>query len=124
VGRILKLLLVAATLGLAARPALADDAAKGKTVFGAECSICHSIKPDGPGIGPSLAGVVGRKAGSVPQYAYSTALRTAAFAWTPAKLAAYVQAPQKAVPGDRMPYAGLKDPAKVTDLIAYLTTLK
>jgi cytochrome c len=123
-GRILRVLLVTATLGSAAGPALAGDATKGKAVFQAECSICHAITANTPGIGPSLAGVVGRKAGSLPHYAYSSAMKAAAFQWTPAKLTAYVQAPQKVVPGDKMPYAGLKDPAKVADLVAYLATLK
>ena len=123
-GRILTLLLIVATLGSAAGPALAGDAAKGKAVFQAECSICHAITANAPGIGPSLAGVVGRKAGGLPHYAYSSAMKAAAFDWTPPKLTAYVQAPQKVVPGDKMPYAGLKDPAKVADLVAYLATLK
>ena len=60
----------------------------------------------------------------MPRYAYSSAMKAAAFEWTPAKLTVYVQTPQKVVPGDKMPYAGLKDPAKAAELIAYLATLK
>ena len=123
-GRILRLMLIAATVGSVASPAFAGNPAKGKAVFQAECSICHAITANAPGIGPSLFGVVGRKAGSLPHYAYSSAMRAAAFDWTPAKLTAYVQAPQKVVPGDKMPYEGLKDPAKVANLVAYLATLK
>jgi len=102
----------------------AADATKGKAVFQAQCAMCHQVKPKALGIGPSLAGVVGRKAGTLPGFAYSPAMKTFAKPWTPALLGTYIAAPMKGVPGNRMPYAGLADAAKRADLIAYLATLK
>jgi cytochrome c len=113
---------MAVTLTATAGPVLA--AAPGQAVFQNECSICHSVAAHSPGIGPSLFDVVGRKAGSLAGYSYSSAMKGAGFVWNQAKLDAYLQAPQKVVPGDKMPYAGLKDPAKRTALVAYLGTLK
>lgn len=109
----------------AALPAAAQttgDPVKGKAVFG-QCAMCHSATAGKNGVGPSLFGVVGRTAGTVPGFSYSAAMK-AAGPWTAEKLDAYVTAPQKIVPGTAMPYAGLKDATKRADLIAYLKTLK
>jgi cytochrome c len=122
--RILRPLLIAVALASGADPALAGDAAKGKAVFQGECAMCHSVTAHAPGIGPTLFGAVGRKAGSLAGYSYSNAMKGAGFVWSQAKLDTYLFAPQKVVPGDKMPYAGLTNPAKRADLIAYLATLK
>ena len=96
------------------------DAAKGKLVF-AQCAVCHKIdKAGGNGIGPNLFGVVGRPAGSVAGFAYSPALTKLKIAWTVQKLDEFLTHPAGAVPGTRMPFAGLKDPAARQDVIAYL----
>lgn len=118
-------LLLAAVAGFTfSAHAHAADAVKGKAVFQAQCAMCHQIKPKALGIGPSLSGIVGRKAGALPGFAYSPAMKKFAKPWTPALLNAYVTAPMKAVPGSRMPYAGLSDATKRADLVAYLATLK
>ncbi len=101
----------------------AGDPVAGKAAFAA-CSICHSTVAGGAGIGPSLAGVVGRKQGSIAGFAYSPAMKAKGGVWTEAALDAYIESPQKAVPGNRMPYGGMADPAKRAALIAYLKTLK
>lgn len=111
-------------LALGATPAHAVDAAQGKALFQATCAICHSVVPKKAIIGPPLFGVVGRKAGSVPGFAYSDAMKKAAFTWTPAKLAAYIDDPRKTVPGNRMPYFGIHDAGKAQAIAAYLATLK
>ena len=109
----------------AAGPASAGDAKAGRAVFAAQCSICHSDARNGPVIlGPPLYGVIGRKAGSVSGYPYSTAMKTAGFVWTPDRLRAYLPAPRDYLPGVKMSYPGLKNPAQLEDLIAYLGTLK
>jgi cytochrome c len=115
--------LLAATL-LAASPALAGDPAHGKAVFSAQCAMCHSSQRNVSLLGPSLFGVVGRKAGSVVGFAYSPAMKAAGFNWTDDKLRAYLPAPKTVVPGTRMTYAGLKNPSQLDDLVAYLDTLK
>lgn len=100
--------------------ALAQDPA-GKAAF-AQCSVCHST--DGSnGVGPSLKGVVGRKAGEYAGFRFSRALKSSGLTWDKATLDSYLTDPQKAVPGNVMPYAGLADPKLRAALIAYLTTL-
>lgn len=118
--------LSAVLLGLALAPAAqaAGDPAKGKAVF-AQCAACHKADPSGKAmIGPNLWGVVGRPAGSMPGFAYSPAMKGWKKPWTEAALDTYLAAPAKAVPGNRMPFAGLTAPADRANVIAYLKTLK
>ena len=68
--------------------------------------------------------MVGRKAGSLPNYMYSGQLKAAGITWTNDKLTAWVQGPQKLVPGTKMAFGGISNPAQVADLVAYLDTLK
>jgi cytochrome c len=118
-------LLIAAGLLAASSASAAGDPAKGKGVFAAQCSVCHSNARNGPVIlGPPLFGVVGRKAASVNGFSYSSAMKAAGFAWTPDHLRAYLPAPQQYLPGVRMTYPGLKNPPQLEDLIAYLGSLK
>jgi cytochrome c len=120
--RLLILVLVAAE---AAGPAAAADAALGKAVFASQCGVCHSNARGGPVIlGPPLFGVIGRKAGSVPGFEYSATMKGAGFVWSPERLRAYLPGPRDYLPGVRMTYAGLHDPQKLEDLIAYLQTLR
>jgi cytochrome c len=100
------------------------DAVKGAALFG-RCFICHTnAKGAGNKIGPNLFGVVGRKAGTAPGYSYSAAMANAGFAWTDARLDAYIKAPQVTVPGNKMAFAGMPSASDRADLIAYLNTLK
>ena len=106
------------------RTASAADPDAGKAVFRSQCAICHAIQPGRNMIGPSLFGVVGRKTGSEAGYSYSVANKNANITWTPQTLDKYLQSPRTVIPGTKMPYAGLNDPTKRADLIAYLATLK
>lgn len=117
------LLALAIATSAFATPAHAADAAQGKALFQATCAICHSVVPKKAIIGPPLFGVVGRKAGTVPGFAYSDAMKKAGWTWTEAKLASYIDDPRKTVPGNRMPYFGIHDPAKAQAIAAYLATL-
>ena len=110
-----------AGLLLVAGPGLAQDVAKGSDVFQSRCSQCHVLT--GVGQGPSLIGVVGRKAAALPSYPYSDALKASGLTWTPANLDAFLQAPTKLVPGTAMRVI-LADPNERRDLVAYLATLK
>ena len=116
-------------LGVAAaayvQPVLAADAAAGKAVFQAQCALCHSAAPnDGGGAqGPSLQGVVGRKAASVADYKYSEAMAAKGaegLVWTEENLAAYLPNPKAFVPKTKMAFAGLKKPEDVANVIAFL----
>ncbi|MFZ5705821.1 MAG: c-type cytochrome [Pseudomonadota bacterium] len=97
------------------------DATKGEAAFVA-CKTCHD--PVQNKIGPHLAGVVGRKAGSVADYTYSAANKNSGITWSPDKLFQYLQAPQRVVPGTKMAFSGIPDAQKRADVIAYLATLK
>jgi cytochrome c len=99
----------------------AQDTA-GKAAF-AQCSVCHST--DGSnGVGPSLKGVIGRKAGEFAGFRFSRALKASGLVWDENSLDLYLTDPQKAVPGNVMPFAGLADPKLRAALIAYLASLK
>jgi len=105
-----------------AQPLRAQDTAAGRQVF-AQCSVCHST--DGSnGVGPSLRGVVGRKAGSVAGFRYSRAMKTVGITWDEQQLTDYLADPQKIVPGNVMPFAGVSDAKQRADVVAYLVTLK
>ncbi len=98
------------------------DAKAGERVF-AKCRACHKIDASGTsGLGPNLNRVIGRRAGTVPAFRYSPAMIANGKAWTPAALDAYLAAPAKAMPGNRMAFIGLKVPADRRNVIAYLKT--
>jgi cytochrome c2 len=95
------------------------DAARGKKLY-EECAACHAMEPGVNGVGPSLYGLFGRKAGEAPDFRYSPALKRSGITWGPRTLDAYLADPQKEVPANRMPYAGMPDARDRADLIAYL----
>jgi cytochrome c len=100
----------------------AGDAAAGQKVF-AECVACHSTKPGENKIGPSLAGVVGRKSGTVPGYSYSPALKSANITWDDATLDKWLANPGGDVHGTKM-FLSVPNSTDRQNLIAYLATLK
>ncbi len=98
-----------------------SNPAAGRAVF-RKCQACHSLEPGRNLVGPSLANLLGRKPGSLPNYAYSPAMKSANIAWDAASLDTYLADPQKAVPGNKMPFPGLKTDHDRKDVIAYLTS--
>jgi cytochrome c len=115
--------LVAVSVSGAGGAARAADAVAGQAVFKSQCGICHSVQAGRNMIGPSLAGIVGRKAGLEPNFHYSAANKSSGLTWDEATLDRYLTNPQAAVPHTIMTYGGLKDATKRADLIAYLATL-
>lgn len=89
----------------------------------AQCKACHSVVPGKNGIGPSLAGVFGTKAGHLEDFTYSAAMNSSGLTWDVATLDSYLKNPREAVPGTKMSYPGLKDDTKRTELIEYLKTI-
>jgi cytochrome c len=87
------------------------------------CLACHTVDKSN-GMGPSLAGVVGRPAASIPEFRYSRAMRNAHIVWDEKTLDAYLANPQKVVPGNAMPFAGVADSNQRAAMIAYLKGLK
>jgi cytochrome c len=115
---------VAVAAALAAGSAHAEgDAAKGKQIF-AKCAICHDTAPGKNKIGPSLAGIVGRKPASEAGFSYSDAMKKLDAPWDEKALDTYLTNPRQAVPGTKMIFAGLKEAGDRSDLIAYLKTLQ
>jgi nitrite reductase (NO-forming) len=101
-----------------AAPINGGDAAAGRLVF-RKCQACHSMEPGKTILGPSLAGIVGRRAGSEPGYSYSPAMKEANIVWDAKSLDAYLSDPQKFVPGNKMPFPGLKTDNDRADVIAF-----
>jgi cytochrome c2 len=106
-----------------AHAARAADAAAGEVVFKSQCSVCHSVQPGKNMVGPSLAAIVGRKAGQQPGFHYSPANAKSGLTWDAATLDRYLTSPAAVVPHTIMTYGGLKDADKRANLIAYLSTL-
>ncbi len=121
-----KLMMPAALMGalLPITPAMAaGDPVRGKTIF-ARCSACHSMEPAKKAIGPSLAGVFGRKAGTLGGYAFSPAMKKYGQVWDVKTMEAFLTAPTKTVPGTKMVFMGLSKADDRADLIAYMQGAK
>ena len=125
----MKFRIIVAALGLTAgllelsTASYAQDAELGSKVF-KKCMACHAIDEKNK-IGPSLKGIVGRKAATVEGFKYSDAMLAKGaegVVWDEATLAAYLPDPKAFVPGTKMAFPGLKKPEEVTDLIAFLKT--
>jgi cytochrome c len=100
--------------------ASAQDAALGEKVF-LKCKVCHQIG-DGAknAVGPVLNGVVGRKAGTYPDYSYSDANKNSGLTWDEATLKEYLKNPRAKVPGTKMIFPGLTKDDDIDNVIAYL----
>ncbi len=109
------------TSGAAAAPPAGGDAAAGRLVF-RKCQACHSMEPGKTLLGPSLAGIVGRKAGADANYNYSPPMKQANVVWDAKSLDAYLADPQKVVPGNKMPFPGLKTEQDRADVIAFFAS--
>ena len=86
----------------------------------AVCKACHSVEPGKNGIGPSLAGIYGDKAATVPGYDFSDAMKSSGLTWNQATLDRYLTDPRGVVPGTKMGFGGLADAAKRQAIIDYL----
>lgn len=117
-------LLFAVMLIAAGHAQAAGDAKRGADVFVEECGDCHSPKEGKAKKGPPLFGVIGRKAGTVADFAYSEAMKQSGIVWAAEKIDAYITQPRKVVPGGKMKYDGLPDGNARADVIAYLLGLK
>jgi cytochrome c len=95
------------------------DPAKGEQVF-KRCAPCHNADNKTNKIGPSLQGVVGRKAGSVEGFNYSDAMKKSGLTWDEATLSQYLENPKAKVPGNKMAFPGLPKEDERQNVIAYL----
>ena len=122
-GRMRRTVIAGLLLAGSTTAALAADPAAGEKIFKTQCGICHAVAAGENRIGPTLFGVVGRRAGSVPGFNYTADHKRLDITWDAAILDKYLTNPRAMVPDTSMVYAGLKNDAERADLIAYLETL-
>jgi cytochrome c len=104
-------------------PSFGQSVARGKLVF-LQCQACHEVTADSPTlVGPNLAGVYGRKAGSLAGYDYSPPLKSSGLVWNDANLDKWLTNPAALVPGTKMAFVGIDSADLRADVIAYLKTL-
>ncbi|MCG6903494.1 MAG: cytochrome c family protein [Rhodobacter sp.] len=118
--------LIAAILGLAALPALAEgDPEQGEKVF-KKCKSCHTVGEDAKNkVGPLLNGIVNMPAAQNPDFKYSDAMTAAAadgLIWDEESLATFLKKPKDMIPKTKMTFAGLRKEEEIADVIAYLMT--
>ena len=118
--KVLSLLVAGAALLVSVGSAAAQDAAAGEKVFLSKCKICHMAPETAKNlVGPSLAGVVGRKAGTVPATIIPKRTRSQASPGTN-RPQEYLKDPKGEVPGTKMVFPGLKSDQDIANIIAYL----
>ena len=104
----------------AALPQTAQDVS-GQQAFNNSCRTCHMVREGDNRLGPNLHKVIGRKAGSLPEYAFSSAMKEAGFVWDEEKLDRFIANPEEVVPGNNMkPYGGLSSSEDRKKIIAFL----
>jgi cytochrome c len=95
--------------------------ASGQQAFNNACRTCHMVREGDNRLGPNLHGIVGRKAGWLPDYAFSSAMKEAGFIWDEEKLDRFIANPDEVVPGNSMkPYGGLASSDDRKKIIAFL----
>jgi cytochrome c len=106
---------------LSSPSALPQEPNSGQQAFNNACRTCHVVREGDNRLGPNLSRIVGRKAGSLPDYAFSGAMKEAGFVWDEEKLDRFMANPDQVVPGNSMkPYGGLASSEERKKIIAYL----
>lgn len=97
------------------------DTGDGQLAFNNACRTCHTLREGDNRLGPNLHKVVGRKAGSVPGYGYSSAMQGADLVWDKASLDRFIATPDEVIPGHNMkPYGGIASAEERAKIVAYL----
>ena len=118
--RLLSFSVAGAALVASMGASAAQDAPAGEKVF-AKCKVCHQIGEGAKNfVGPVLNGVVGRPAGTYPDYHYSDANKNSGIVWDEANFKEYIKDPKAKIPGTKMIFAGIKNEQEINDLWAYL----
>jgi cytochrome c len=115
----------AAALTFAALPAFAQDKAAnaeaGQLLYNNSCRTCHTLRQGDNRLGPNLNRIIGRKAGALPDYGYSSSMKNADLVWDKATLDRFIANPDQVVPGHNMkPYGGITSAEDRATIIAYL----
>ncbi len=117
------ILVLVSVLGSSSRALAAGDPGAGQKVFASHCATCHATEAGQNKIGPSLAGIVGSKSGTVPGFNFSPAMKNADITWDDAELDKFLANPAGDVHGTRM-FVNLPSESDRQNVIAYLETLK
>ena len=120
----LLVLAVAAAGVLAAGQALAQQKPVAESHVFHQCGSCHSLDTSANAFGPSLIGVYGRTAGTVPRFAYSEAVQKSGVVWNEENLRKWISGNDTFIPGTRMRHVAVTDKAKQDELIDFLKALK
>ena len=111
-------------------PAIASDSIydrikvdAGQTLYDAKCRRCHAPDATDPSYGPPLENIVGRAAGTYPDYDFSVALAASGIVWTPAALRAWMEDNDGFMPGTKMRHVGITDPTVQDFILAYLKSI-
>jgi cytochrome c len=116
--------LVALAMAAGTPVAIAPKAIEVPAAFN-RCATCHATtKGAAHGLGNNLFGIYGKRAGTMPDYAYSDAMASSRIVWTSARLDAFIADPRAVVPGNRMSSAKLADRESRAAIVAYLKTLR
>ncbi len=114
-------LLLSSSVSAQAPAAQGADAAAGQQVFNNACRTCHTVKEGDNRQGPNLYKVIGRKAGSLPGYGYSSAMKEAGLVWDADKLDRFIANPDAIVSGNNMkPFSGVASADDRAKIIAFL----
>src|SRR5262245_15061066 len=98
-----------------------DGSSTAEQAFNNSCRTCHTIKEGDNRAGPNLHNIIGRKAGSVTNFRYSDAMKSADFVWDDDKLARFIENPDALVSGNGMkPYTGVRSPEDRAKIVAFL----
>lgn len=116
-GELAALLALWLASGTASAFAAPPDVLRGEQLY-ARCTACHALATDR--VGPRHCGLLGRRAGSVPGFAYSPAMKNSGLVWDEKTLSRFLAKPLAVVPGSSMTYDGVPDAKERVDLIAYL----
>ncbi len=116
------ILLLLTASGASAMATTDCDAEAGRKQY-AKCAACHATEPGVHGAGPSLAGVLGRVAGSQPGFIFSDAMTKEGIVWDALTLSEFLESPGSYMPGNVMPFGGIRNEDQRQALICYLTTL-
>jgi cytochrome c len=119
-GTVLALGVMLALAGFSASAGAAGDAANGEKIF-KKCKGCHALEAGKNKMGPSLAGVIGRPAGTAEGFAkYSEAIKGSGVVWDDAALTSFLAKPKEFIPENKHKLAGFKNEGDIADVIAYL----
>jgi cytochrome c len=117
-------ILMLLSISFAPQTARTEAVPSGQLSFNNVCRTCHTTNKGDNRLGPNLYKIVGRKAGSLPNYPYSSAMKDADFVWDEARLDRFIEKPDAVVPGNNMkPYGGLASAGDRAKITAFLRSL-